>query len=78
MLNAVGHDAEVTILDEPMRVTSESDPKVELAFHIESVEPIAVVEVTVDDARLVNRHGGLVNHVVVEIGDHGAPSRDLP
>jgi hypothetical protein len=70
VLHAVLHDAEVAVEDVPVRIDPEPDLEDEVAVPVESVEPVAVVEVAIARTGLVDRLRGLVNHEVVEVGNH--------
>ena len=70
MLNAIDGHAEVRILNEAIRVPPKARLEQEGTRFVETVEPIAVVRIAIDDARLVDRICDLMNQVVVEIGNH--------
>ena len=70
MLNAIDGHAEVRVLNEAIRVPSKAGLEQERPGLVETVEPVAVIRIAIDDARLVDRKCGLMNQVVVEIGNH--------
>ena len=70
MLAAADRDAEVGVHHVPVGIEPEADLEDELPVLVETVEPVAIVEVPIARSGLVDRVGCLVDHEVIEVGDH--------